>query len=66
MSKLLSLLAVTFILGSSPLVFAESQEEAEAQCKQFAQEENVSSDEMSAYMEECIKEQTDDTPQESQ
>jgi uncharacterized protein YqfA (UPF0365 family) len=65
MSKLLSLLAIAFALVISPLALAESMEEAAAQCKQWAQEENVSSDEMAAYMEDCIKTQTGEKADES-
>lgn len=65
MTRLLSLLALSLALISSPLAYAESQEEAEAQCKQWAQEENVSSEEMAAYMEECIQSQTAEMREES-
>ena len=55
MLKQLSLLALAFSLIASPLVFAESQQEAVKKCKQWAQEENIPSDEMDTYMAECIK-----------
>ncbi len=58
MNKLLSLLVVAFALVSSPLAIADSQQEAEEQCKQWAQEENVSSEEMADYMADCIASQT--------
>ncbi len=65
MTKLLSLLVVAVALISSPLAFAESQQEAEAQCKQWAQEENVSSEEMADYMADCLATQTPDATEEN-
>ena len=60
------ILATVLALGTS--VFAESPEEAEARCKQYAQEDNVSAEEMEDYMAECVKqlieESSDDTSQE--
>jgi len=58
MFKLLSLFTLSFALLNSPLAVAESLEEATDQCTKWAQEENVGSEEMETYMEECVKSQT--------
>ena len=55
MLKNFSLLAVASAIVASPVVFAESQKEAEAKCKQWAQEERISEDEMNDFIAECVQ-----------
>lgn len=64
MPKMISLLALACAIVISPMAIAESQEEAQEKCKQFAQEEQVSADEMEAYMAECVQTLTEATSKE--
>ena len=59
MFKTTIMLAIIALLAGSPIAFADSLAEAEARCKQYAQEDNVSADEMKDYIAECVKELTE-------
>ncbi|MCW9024183.1 MAG: hypothetical protein OQK73_05830 [Gammaproteobacteria bacterium] len=54
MLKNFSFLAIIFAILSSPTVVAETEKSAEEQCKQFAQEEQISAEEMKDYIAECV------------
>lgn len=66
MLKMISTLAMASALVSSPVVFAETQQEAEAKCSQWAQEEKVSAEELGAYMAECVQSLTEESPKEKE
>ncbi len=55
MLKQISMLALATAILASPAAFASSAEEAEAKCKQYAQEDQVPAEEMKEYLAECIQ-----------
>lgn len=65
MLKQLAHIVVPYMLITSPIVFAESMEEAEQKCTQWAQEEQVESQEMEAYMKDCVKSLTEESDQDN-
>ncbi len=58
------MMALMMIIGMS--AYAETQEEMEAQCKQWAQEDKISEDELKDYIEECIISIKDQAAQENE
>ncbi|MET0107133.1 MAG: hypothetical protein ABW072_18625 [Sedimenticola sp.] len=64
MIKQISLLAVLSALAISPYALAESREEAEALCKEYAVEDKVPAQELEKYLAECIKDLTEESMQE--
>jgi hypothetical protein len=59
-SVLAALAAFAFVSGA----YAESQEEAEAMCKRYAQEDKIASEDMEQFMAECIKDLTEEASKE--
>ena len=66
MPKKISLLAAASILIFSPYAFAESEEELEARCKQYAAEDQVTADEMESYLIRCIEDLSEETSKEEE
>lgn len=64
MLKQFSLLALFAVLASASLAWAETQEEALKKCQQWAQEEQVETQEMEAYLADCVKSLTEDSAKE--
>jgi hypothetical protein len=60
MPKTFSLFAAIFLILSSSVVYAQSRVEATAECRQYAREDGIQSDELKEYMDECIKDYIDD------
>ena len=58
MTKKIYGLLMVLMLVSSAHVQAITEEEAEAQCKVYAEEEKVTAEEMADYMAECVKDLT--------
>jgi hypothetical protein len=65
MTKRFSILVLWSCLVFTASVFAESLEGVEARCEQYAQEDNVSADEMKEFMTECVRDLTEESPEES-
>jgi len=60
-TSLLALIAITLV---SPNLYAFDQEAAEAQCKQYAQEDEVKEDDMAEYLSDCIKDMAEQAGEE--
>jgi hypothetical protein len=58
MIKRFMVLAVASVMLFSASVFAASQQEAEAMCRQYAQEDGIQSDEMESYLAQCVQDLT--------
>ena len=59
MSKLFVVLVMFFSLLSSHIAFADPKEEAELKCRAVAEDQEITREEMSEFMEECVKELID-------
>jgi hypothetical protein len=55
MIKRLSALAVASLLAFSTNVFAVSEDEAQAMCQRYAEEDGVQQDEMEGYLAQCVQ-----------
>ena len=66
MLKKISFLAAASILVFGMNVFAESMEEAEQKCKQYAAEDQITADEMDNYLTQCIEDLSGERSEESE
>jgi hypothetical protein len=57
-NPLFGIFAIAFLV---PAAYAETPEESQAQCEQYALEDKVPADEMKDYMAECLKQMADES-----